>query len=75
MQKGKESGIASVVTAEAGAPPSPVMTVKEVMAELRMSKNAIYGAVARHQIPAIRIGAKILIPRAAFQKMIGGEAV
>ncbi len=73
MRQKEERGAAPSAL-EAGDTPPPVMTVKEVMAELGMSKNAIYGAVARRQIPAIRIGAKILIPRAAFQKMLRGEA-
>lgn len=47
-----------------------VMTVDEAAKELRLSRNATYEAVARKDIPSIRIGRRILIPRAAFRKML-----
>jgi excisionase family DNA binding protein len=51
-----------------------VLTVKEVMVELRMSRNAIYEAISRREIPSIRVGRKILIPRALYDRMLRGEA-
>lgn len=50
-----------------------VLTVKEVMADLGMSRNAIYEAIAAKQIPSIRIGRKILIPRVAYERFLRGE--
>ncbi len=47
-----------------------VMTVDEAAEELRLSRNATYEAVARKEIPSIRIGRRILIPRAEFRKML-----
>ncbi len=47
-----------------------VMTVDEAAEELRLSRNATYEAVARKEIPSIRIGRRILIPRVAFRKML-----
>lgn len=61
-------------TKQRGARCSPVvLTVKQVMSELGMSKNAVYAALATKQIPSIRIGSKILIPRAQFERMLGRE--
>lgn len=53
---------------------STTLTVKEVMADLRLSKNAVYEAIARKDIPSIRVGRRILIPRIPYQRMLTGEA-
>jgi excisionase family DNA binding protein len=53
--------------------PQTVMTVKEVQADLRMSRNAVYEAIARNEIPSIKIGRKILIPRERYNQMLSGE--
>jgi excisionase family DNA binding protein len=39
---------------------------------LGLGRNAIYEAVARGDVPSIRIGKRILIPRAALAKLLGG---
>lgn len=51
-----------------------VMTVKEAAAALRLSLNATYAAIAADQIPSIRVGRKILVPRAAFERLLNGDA-
>lgn len=40
------------------------LTVREVMVRLRMSKNAIYEALERGEIPSVRIGRAYRIPAA-----------
>ena len=56
-----------------GPPTTTTLTVKEVMSDLRISKNAAYTAIARGQIPSIRVGKKILIPRAQYERLLLGE--
>ncbi len=51
-----------------------VMTVEEAAEILRISRNGAYEAVKRGEIPSIRIGRRILIPRAALEMMLKGEA-
>lgn len=50
-----------------------VLTVEEARARLRIGKNAIYDALARNEIPNIRIGRKYFVPRVAFERMLAGE--
>lgn len=52
---------------------SEVMTVEEARLRLRIGRNAMYEAIARAEIPSIRVGRKILVPRAAFDRMISGD--
>lgn len=51
-----------------------VMTVDEVAKLLRVSRNAAYEAVARKEIPSVRIGRRILVPRAALERLLEGGA-
>lgn len=54
--------------------PTPdVLTVEEARKRLRIGRNAIYEALARNEIPSIRIGRKYLVPRVAFEAMLRGE--
>ena len=52
-----------------------VLTVEEARTRLRIGKNAIYDALARNEIPNIRIGRKYFVPRIAFERMLAGENV
>ncbi len=47
------------------------MSVDEAAAILGIGRNAAYEAVRRGEIPSLRIGGRILVPKAAFQKMLG----
>jgi excisionase family DNA binding protein len=49
------------------------MDVDEAAKLLGLSRNATYAAVAAKQIPSLRIGRRIVIPRAALERML--EAV
>ena len=49
-----------------------IMTVDEVAKLLRLSRNAAYEAVARKEIPSVRIGRRILVPRAGVDALLNG---
>jgi excisionase family DNA binding protein len=44
----------------------PFLTVPEAAAVLRLGRSAAYDAVARGQIPSVRFGKKLRVPRAAL---------
>lgn len=45
-------------------------TVDEVSKLLKLSRTSCYEAIKRGDIPSLRIGKRILIPRHAFEKML-----
>lgn len=49
-----------------------VLTVKQARLQLGLSRSLMYEAVRTRQIPSIRIGRRILIPRAALEKLLEG---
>ena len=61
--------------AEAFQPPPQrlTLTVEEAAATLGISRASAYEAVRRGQIPAIRIGNRILVPRSQLKKMLGSD--
>jgi excisionase family DNA binding protein len=48
-------------------------TVDEARAAIgdKVSRNGFYEAIARGEIPSVRVGRRILIPRAPFNAMFG----
>lgn len=46
------------------------LSVSETAAALGVSKDAIYDAVRCHELPAIRIRRRILIPLSALQQLL-----
>ena len=46
------------------------MKVEEAAAQLGISRNAAYEAVRRGEIPAVKIGKRILVPKVAIDRMI-----
>jgi len=46
------------------------LSVAEAAAALGVSKDAIYDAVRCHELPAIRIRRRILIPLAALEQLL-----
>lgn len=48
-----------------------VFTVCEVAKILRIGKLSVYQAITRGEIPCIRIGRRILIPRYALEQLLG----
>jgi len=49
------------------------MTVEEAAKALGISRAFAYEAVRRHEIPAIHIGRRVLVPRAALKRMLEVE--
>lgn len=50
-----------------------VYSVAEAGRMLGVSRNAAYEAAARREIPTIRIGKLIKVPKAAFDRLLAGE--
>ena len=50
------------------------LTVDEAALRLGIGRNAAYDAVKRGEIPSIRIGRRLLVPVAALERMLAGEA-
>jgi excisionase family DNA binding protein len=55
------------------ATPSAVLTIEEASAVLRISRGSAYEAARTGQIPTIRIGRRLLVPRAKLLQMLGEE--
>ena len=47
-----------------------VLSVKEAREQLGLSRGLMYEAIRNGQIPSIRIGRRILIPRAALERLL-----
>lgn len=47
-----------------------VLTVEEARSRLRISRGLIYEAIRRGEVPSIRIGRRILVPRAALERLL-----
>ena len=50
-----------------------VLTVDEVAEALRIGRRQAYSAVQRGEIPAIRIGRSLRVPRAWLDRTLAGE--
>jgi excisionase family DNA binding protein len=50
-----------------------VLTVDEVAAILRIGRISAYQAIERGEIPTVRVGRRILVPRAAFEAMLNSS--
>lgn len=59
--------------APASQTPPPFLTVQEVATYLRIGRNQCYAAIARGEIPAIRVGRSVRVPRAALLRLAGVE--
>ena len=49
------------------------MTVREVSAALGIALNQTYEAIHRGEIPSIRIGRRLVVPKVAFERMLTGD--
>jgi excisionase family DNA binding protein len=47
------------------------LTVEEAASLLGISRNLAYELVAEGQIPSIRLGRRVLVPRQALYRMLG----
>ncbi len=50
-----------------------VLTVEEARKLLRLSRGLMYEAIRTGQIPSVRIGRRILIPRIALDRKLEGS--
>jgi len=46
------------------------LTVPEAAARLGIGRNAAYQGVRRGEIPSIRVGGRILVPKRAFDELL-----
>ena len=46
------------------------LTVDETASALGISRNAAYEGVRRGEIPSIRVGRRLLVPRPALERML-----
>ena len=58
---------------EAAVPQPMVLTVKETAKVLGLGLNQTYEAIRGGLIPSMRIGKRIIVPRAALHKKLAGE--
>ena len=49
------------------------LTPDETAVKLGMSRDAVYKAIHAGQIPSIRIGALIKVPRVQLERLLSGE--
>jgi len=61
--------MSSIPESDAGGLPA-VLTIEEVSRILRIGRSAGYEAARRGDIPTIRVGRRILVPRAALERML-----
>lgn len=66
-----DQGLASGAIAPVGE--RLTLTVEEAAALLGISRAFAYEAVNRGEIPSLRIGRRILVPKAALNRLAGGE--
>jgi excisionase family DNA binding protein len=50
-----------------------VLTIPEAAALLRVSERTYYAAAARGEVPAIRIGRRLVVPGAALERLLSGD--
>jgi excisionase family DNA binding protein len=55
--------------------PSIVLTVPETARALRIGRNQADEAVRRGELPSIRVGRRILIPRQAIEHLLDGSVI
>jgi excisionase family DNA binding protein len=51
------------------------LTVPEAAEELGISRNSAYDAIRAGELQALRIGKRLLVPRAVLDRLLGGEAI
>lgn len=67
--EGRSSGAAST-----SAPGRLTLTVEEAATLLGISRAFAYEAVRRGEIPSIRIGRRVLVPRVALDRLVNGPS-
>jgi excisionase family DNA binding protein len=52
---------------------SAVLTVEEAAALLRISRQSAYAAVKAGELPTVKIGRRLLVPRHRLEQLLDGE--
>ncbi len=52
----------------------PTLTVTQAAELLGISRALAYELVARHELPALRLGRRIVVPRRALEALLDGDA-
>jgi len=50
-----------------------VLTVRETAQVLRLAENSVYAAIHRGELPARRVGRRLLIPRDALERFLAAQ--
>lgn len=50
-----------------------VLTVPEAARLLRLGINGTYEAIRRKEIPAVRLGHRLIVPKRGIERMLSGE--
>lgn len=53
---------------------SQVYSVAQVCRILQLSKNSVYAAISRGEIPALRFGKRVVVPKCKLEKLLNSEA-
>jgi excisionase family DNA binding protein len=53
--------------------PAIVYTIEEAAKLLKLGRNSAYEAARNGDIPTLRIGRRLLVPRAALDRLLAGE--
>ncbi len=51
------------------------VTVREAGEILGIGRNSAYAAVERGEIPVIRVGKRLVVPRAALERLLTGQTL
>jgi excisionase family DNA binding protein len=63
-------------TTERGTPGAPLtLTVEETAEALGIGRTSAYEAIRRGEIPSLRFGRRVVVPRAALLRLLGEETV
>jgi excisionase family DNA binding protein len=49
------------------------LTVPEAARVLRIGRNSAYEAIRRQEIPSVRLGRRLLVPKQALLRLLSGE--
>lgn len=58
-----------------GAMTDLVLTVDEAAAALGLHRQSVYAAIRNGELPAVRVGRKILVPREALERYLTERAL
>lgn len=50
------------------------LTVREAAKALGLSRNSAYAGIARGDIPSLKVGKRILVPREALERLLEGAS-